>query len=282
MMRTNYDQMPDFEGAIAASGNPYVWLEPGPTYDGFALETDLATAEIEALVIEKNNEERVRISGQQMLDREAYDGFSATSGFFFFRFTDDIARTIQGEAMTGLVTNPGDRVKLSLELSSGVAGTETATLYALMSPNRPVEEFAHFVVPEEIQVTKSGGNGNTFTAFKRGEVPWGTGKGAIAMRRAFCYGNITTLQIGQDDAFPFGKSKLTKTVLDAELARLGKTVPTSSTCVVFDPVARGNSVADLFDTYSRKSLKFNFVTGDTNDITALTEYVERVNVARAA
>lgn len=281
-MRNNLDQMPDFEGSIAADGRPYVWLEPGPTYDCFVLETDLAAAEIEALVIEKNNEERVRISGVQMQDREAYDGFGATSGYFVFSFADDVSKLFAGEAMTGLVTNPGDRVKLTLELSSGVIGTETAVLYAGLSPNRPVEEFALFCVPESIQITKSGGSGNTFTGFRRGTVPWNTGVGGIAIRRAFNYGSITKLQVGQDDGFPWGKAKLSKALIDATLKRLGKTVPTSSTCVVFDAIARGNTIADLFDTFSRKSLKVNYTTSDTNDLTALTEYVERVAVVNRA
>ena len=277
--RLNFFQLPDLEGSIAANGRPRVFLDGGPTYDEIVVETDLTASEIQALVLEVNGEERVRISGQQMLDREAYDGRSATSGQFVLSLADAMARTSLGDGYTGLVTQPTDRVLLTLELSSGVAGTETVTLHGLTSPNRR-EEFKLFILPEAVPISKTGDN--DFIGFRRGRSPW-TGPlsntpspGALAIRRFFAYGAVSHLRIEQDDRYPFGKNKSSKTVIDALLKRNGKTVPTSSTCVVYDPIHRGNGALDVFDTFSMKSLRATFTTTDSNDITALTEYVEDV------
>lgn len=273
-MRLNLYQLPDLEGSIANNGRPHVFIDGGPTYDEIIIETDLVAADILAFVVEVNGDERVRMSGVELQDVLAYDGRAATSGQFVFSFVDAMARQLPGEAMTGLCTKPTDRVKLTLELNSAdIAGTETVTLYALTSPTRP-EEFRLYSIPESIPITKTGDN--DFTGFERGKVPWNNGMGAKAIRRVFGYGAITHMRIEQDDRFPYGKNKLKKAVNDAWLKRNGKTVPTSSTCFVFDPVVLGNAIADLFDTFSTKGLRFTFTTSNSTDLTALTQYVERI------
>lgn len=285
-MRLNYLLLPDFEGTIQNSGRLRVFLDPGPTYEEFTLEWSGEVADIAAFVVKVNNEERVRISGQQMLDREAYDGRSATANSYVFSFSDPVARTFQGDAMTGLCTKPTDRVLVEVELNStGIAGTETIKLYAETSPFR-LEEYKLFCVPELVPINQTGDN--DYNGFRRGDFPrraaTATQPGRpphIALRRAFNYGNITHFELEQDGRYPFGDGKLPKATNDARLKRNGKTVPTSSTCYVFDPVVKGNVIFDLFDTWSARSLRAKFTTGDSNGITSLVEYVESVTPAAA-
>ena len=272
--RLNFAQSLDFEGSIAAGGNPKVFIDGGVTIDELTLKTNLEADEF-TLVIEIDNEKRVEITGTQMLDREAYDGRSATSDQFVLSFADALARTLQGEVMTGLVTQPGQRVVVSLEIESSVTPvTPTATLFAETSGNR-VEEFKLYILPETIPVTKTGEN--QFAGFRRGTAP-----GRYYIKRAFAYGAVTHLEVEQDRKAVFGKRGLEKAVNDGRLKRNGKTVPTSSTCYVYDPNVKASNTTDLLDTYSVEALRFTFTTSNSNDIEALTEYVQDVRPRQQA
>ncbi len=268
--RLNFYKAPDFVGTVANGNTLQVYLPGGPTYEEMRLVmTGGETADIAFFRVGVEGEERVKMTGQQMLDRAAYDGKTATSGHYIVSFADHMARRNDNEAASGLVTQPDQRVLVEVDLNStGLAGTETFTLYVETSPNR-VEEVKLFILPENVPVTKTGDN--DFLGFKRGKVP-----SHIRMRRAFCYGNITHLQIEQDGRYPFGKKQLPIAVNDALLKSRGKTPPTSSTCYTFDPIRNGNVLVDLFDLFSVQETRFTFTTGDSNDITALTEYLELV------
>ena len=271
MSRLNFSQSLDFEGTVAANGNPRLYLDGGPTIEELTLETNLAADEF-TLVIEVDGDKRVEITAQQMLDREAYDGRAVTSGYFVLSLSDALARTIQGEGMTGLTTQPGQRVLISVEIGATVAaGSPSLVLHTETSPNRP-EEFLLYILPEAVPVSKVGEN--EFSGFRRGNSP-----GKHFIRRSFGYGAITHLSIEQDRRSIYGKRELAKAVNDARLLRNGKTVPTSSTCYVYDPIVKGNVIADLQDTFSREALRATFTTSDSNDITALTEYVHDVRQA---
>ncbi len=276
--RLNPAQLPDFEGTIANGNKLRVFLETGPTFDEFEFEWDGAAADIEYFRIEYDGEERVRISGQQMLDREAYDGRPSTTNVYRLAMADPVARSILGEQAGGLVTEAGKRLLCEIQLAgTGIAGTETLSWHAVQSQAR-AEEFRLFIIPENVQITKTGDN--DFKGFRRGTAPWVPNQvnpGAIAIRRSIMYGNITGLRVEQDGRFPFGKDTRSKTIQDAMLKADGKTIPSSS--YVWDPIHRGNSVADMFDTFSVKGLTARITTGDSNDVTALTEYLEDVRAS---
>uniref|UniRef100_A0A7S4T4U9 Viral coat protein P2 N-terminal domain-containing protein n=1 Tax=Ditylum brightwellii TaxID=49249 RepID=A0A7S4T4U9_9STRA len=156
-MRQNFSQSLDLIGTMANGGTLKALLDGGATLDEITIVTDLAAAEF-TLVVEVEGDRRVEITGQQMLDREAYEGRAATSGQFVFTFADPIAKTLQGESLTGMVTQPGQRVLVALELAaSGIAGTETAVLYTETSENR-VEEFRLYCLPELVPVSQTGEN----------------------------------------------------------------------------------------------------------------------------
>lgn len=273
-MRRNFSKALDFVGAVAASGNPKVFLDGGPTYDELTFNTNLAAGEF-TVIVEVDGDKRVEITGQQMLDREAYDGRPVTSGKFVLSFVDAVARTIQGENLTGLVTQPGQRVLVSVVIAASVTpGTPTLTMDVVTSPNR-AEEFRLYVLPELVPVTTTGDN--QFSGFRRGTVPE-----THYMRRSFGYGPVTYLEVEQDRRQIYGKGKMIKAANDAYLKRNGKTVPTSSTCFVFDPVVTGNVITDMLDTFSVEALRFTYTTSATTNITALTEYVHDVRVKKAA
>lgn len=271
MSRLNFAQALDFEGSVAANGNPRIYLDGGPTFEELTLETNLAVGEF-SLIVEVDGDKRVEITAQQMLDREAYEGRTATAGFFVFSFSDALARTIQGEGFTGLVTKPGQRVLISVEIGASVAaGSPSLVLHAESSPNR-AEEFRLYVLPENVPVSTTGEN--QFAGFRRGNKP-----NTHFIRRSFAYGAITNFSFEQDRRSIYGKREMAKAVNDARLLRNGKTVPTSSTCYVYDPVVKGNVIVDLQDTFSREALRATYTTSDANDITALTEYVHDIREA---
>lgn len=271
-MRQNFEKGLDLIGTMANNGTLKAFIDGGPTIDEVTIVTDLAAAEF-TLVIEVDNDRRVEITGTQLNAREAYDGRTATSGQFVLSLADALARTIGGENMTGLVTQPGQRVLISLELAStGIAGTETADIYLETSPNR-AEEFRLYILPEAVPVSQTGEN--QFSGFRQGRRP-----DEIYIRRIFNYGNITHLSVEQDRKSIYGKRELPVAVNDGRLKRNGKTPPSS--CYVLDPIVRGNVIADLLDTYSVENLRFTYTTGDSNDITALTEYVHDVRPKAAA
>ena len=264
--RLNFGKSLDFEGTVGASGNPKVFLDGGPTIDEIVLETNLAAAEF-TLIVEIDGDERVKITGTEMLAREAYEGRTATSGTFVLSFSDAVARTLQGEMITGMTTQPGQRVLISVEIGSTVTPvTPTLTMYAETSGNRATE-YLLYIRPESVPVTKTGEN--FFAGFRRGTRP-----GRHFIRRIFQYGAITHLEIEQDRRSVYGKRGLPKATNDARLKRNGKTVPTG--CYVYDPIVKGNVIMDMLDTFAVEALRFTYTTSDSNDIKALTEYVHDV------
>ncbi|MBC54112.1 MAG: hypothetical protein CMQ34_09810 [Gammaproteobacteria bacterium] len=270
--RLNFGQSLDFVGAFAAGGNPKIFLDGGPTLEELTLETNLEADEF-TLRIEVDGEERVKITGTEMLAREAYEGRSATAGQFVLSFADVMARTLQGETMSGLTTQPGQRVLVSLEIAGTVTPvTPTGTLYAETSGNRP-EEFRLYILPEIIPITKTGEN--DFSSFRRGVRPrqnW--------IRRIFHFGAVSKLSIKQDDMTVFGDRELPKAINDARLKRNGKTVPAA--CYVYDPILKGSVTTDMLDTYAMRALRFKLTTTDSNDVTALTEYMLDVRPVKQA
>lgn len=261
--RLNFHKSLDLVGSIVAGGNPKSFLDGGPTIEEIVLLTNLEADEF-TLIIQVDGEERVKITGQQMLDREAYEGRTATAGQFVLSFADVMARTLQGEMMSGLTTAPRQRVLVSVEIASVVTPvTPTCEVYVETSGYRP-EEFRLYVLPEIIPITKVGEN--DFASFRRGVRPrqnW--------IRRIFHYGAVSKLSIKQDDMTVFGERELEKAVNDARLKRNGKTVPAS--CYVYDPILKGSVTTDMLDTFSQRSLRFKLTTTDSNDVTALTEYL---------
>lgn len=271
--RLNFGKSLDFTGAVATGASPRLFLDGGPTYEELTLKTNLTAAEF-TFIVEVDGDTRVKLTGQQMLDREAYDGRAVTAGYFVYSFADNIARMLQGEAMTSMTTQPGQRITVTVQCGTIVTGSPTIELFAETSPNRP-HEFILRTIPEQVPITSIGEN--SFPGFRRGSRP-----GVNAIRRIFGYGPVSHLAVEQDGRSVFGKNNLLKAANDARLLRNGKTVPTSSTCYVFDPIVKGNVIHDLLDTYSAEYLRFIWTTTAATDVTAITEYVEDVRPSKAA
>lgn len=277
--RINYAKGLDFNGTIGPGAVLKVFLDGGPTYEEMTLATNIPAANF-TFIVEVNGDQRVKLTGQQMLDREAYDGRTATSGYFVFSFADNISRILQGEMLTSMTTQPGDRVAVSVEIAADDdTESPTAQLYVETSPNR-ANEFVLRCIPEQVPVTQTGEN--TFSGFRRGSRTAVDAVPHLSIRRIFNYGPITKLAIEQDRRSVFGHRNLDKAVNDARLKRNGKTVPTSSTCFVYDPILKGNVIVDLLDTFSVEYLRFTYTTSATTDITAITEYVEDVRPLKRA
>ena len=267
--RLNFDRGLDFTGAVAANGNPRIHLDGGVTFEELVLETNLAADEF-TLVVEVDGELRVRMTGQQLLDREAYDSRAATSGQFVLALADATAKTMVGEGVTGLTTQVGQRVMVSLEIGGTVAaGSPAAVLYTETSSNRP-EEFKLFILNEVIKITQVGEN--EYDGFRKSLKP-----ASLMVRRAFMYGAITKFRLEQDNRAVFGKRNMPIAINTARLLRNGKTAPTA--CYVYDPIVKGNVIADWLDLWtSQVPTRATITTSNTTDVNALVEYVEDVRM----
>lgn len=264
--RLNFQVAPDFQGTVGSGGNPKVFLDGGPTIETMQFDTNVAAAEF-TVKVSINGDRRVEILGTELLAREAYDGKPATTGQYFLSFADAIAKTSQGEALTGLVTQPSDRVLVEVIFAATVTEeSPTLALYLETSPNR-IEQFRLYILPEDVPVTKTGKN--RFPSFRRGDYP-----GQNFLRRFFGYGTTTHLSARQDRTSLFGDGEMPKAVNDARLKANGKTVP--SGCFVYDPILKGNVINDMTDTFSVESFDFFFTTSSTANVRALTEYVQDV------
>lgn len=266
--RLNFGKSLDFVGTVGAGNTLKALLDGGPTIDEIDFHTDLTAAEIEYAQVKIDGDLRVEMTGQQMLDREAYDGRAATSNHFIIAMSDSLAGTLQGEMMSGLCTKPGQRVEVIVKIASGatLGGSEFLDMYVETSPYRP-EEFRLYILPELVPVSNTGEN--RFDNFRQG-----ARRGQNFIRRIFNYGNITHLEIQQDRRTVFGEGPLPAAVNNARLDRNGKTEPSS--CFVVDFLLKGRNTNDMFDTFSVESLRATYTTGNSNDITALTEYLQDV------
>jgi len=265
--RINFSKSLDFVGDVAASGNPRVHVDGGVTIEELVIYTNLAADEF-TLVIELDGDQRVKMTGQEMLDREVYDGRPATAGQFVLAMSDATAKSLVGEAATGMTTQVGQRVMISLEISETVAeATPYANLYLENTANRP-EELRLYILPEVVKITQAGEN--DYDGYRKAKRPQ-----QMHIRRIFNYGAVSKLRIEQDDRPVFGKRNLEKVVNDARLLRNGKTVPAN--CYVYDPILKGNVVMDWLDMYAPNvPTRTTLTTTNTTDVKALVEYVEDV------
>lgn len=276
--RINFSKSLDFVGDVAASGNPRVHVDGGVTIEELTLHTNLAPSEF-TLVIELDGDQRVKMTGQELLDREAYEGRPAASNQYVLSMSDAMAKSLIGEAATGLCTQVGQRVMVSLEIAASVAATTPyANLYLETTKNRP-EEYRLYIVPETVKITQAGEN--DYDGFRKSKYPLfvdqngGQALGNLSVRRIFNYGAVSAYRIEQDDRAVFGKRNLIKEVNDARLERNGKTPPAN--CYVYDPIVKGNVIADLLDVYTAQTpMRATLTTTNTTDVKALVEYIERV------
>jgi hypothetical protein len=270
--RLNFSKTLDFVGDVAANGNPRVHIDGGVTIEEMTLSTNLAPSEF-TFIVEVDGDLRIKMTGQELIDREDYPGRTATAGQYVLSFADPMAKSLIGEAATSLTTQVNQRVMVSLEIGESVAaGSPSANLYLETTENRP-EEFRLYIVPEVMKVTQVGENDyDGFRKAKRID--------QLKMRRAFLYGAVSKLRIEQDDRAVFGKRNLEKNINDARLKRNGLTPPAN--CYVFDPLVKGNAVADLFDMWVNEvPTRATLTTTNTTDVKALVEYFDDVRVINA-
>lgn len=273
-MRQNFEQGPDFKGTINDGGRPRLQLDAGPTYERFMLKTNVAADEF-TFFIEVEGDRRVELTGTELEDMAEYDGRTSTAGYFFLDMTDNLAKLAQGELMSGLTTQVGDRVIVGVDLAASVTeASPTLELFYKASGNRP-NEFELYILPEHVPITKTGKN--PFRGFQEGDFPE-----HIAIRRFFAYGAITHLSIKRDDRHLFGEGDLAIADNNADLLHDFKVVPTSSTCYVCDPIINGNVILDVLDTFNRKHLEANFTTSNDSDLRVITHYIKDVRPRKEA
>lgn len=270
--RLNYSKSLDFVGDVAASGNPRVHVDGGVTIEEMTIHTNLSPSEF-TLVVEIDGDQRIKMTGQQLLDREAYYGRPATDDVYVLSLADSMAKSLVGEAATAMTTQVDQRVMVSLEIGAAVAeATPFANLYLETTANRP-EEFRLYIVPETVKITQAGEN--DYDGFRKARRP-----GQLYIRRAFNYGAVSKLRLEQDEKAVYGKRNLDKSINDARLKRNGLTPPAN--CYVFDPLVKGNMVADLFDMYVNEvPTRATLTTTNTTDVKAVVEYLENVQQVQA-
>ena len=268
----NFGRGLDFTGAVEAGGNPRVHVDGGATIESLLIHTNLAPADFE-LIVEVDGEERVKLNGQQMLDREHYDGYATAANEYVFTFSDPMAKLQSNELATGLVTQVGQRMVVSLEIADNVTPNEPfADLYLETSPNK-AEVVRLYVLPEVVPITQVGEN--QYDGFRKGKA-----QGELAIRRAFLYGSIANFKLEQNDRAVFGKRMLSAQINNNRLARYGKTAPNN--CVVYDPIVRGNVLSDVLDLFTQSApTRATLTTTNSSDVKAIVEYVKDLSFTNA-
>lgn len=272
--RINFGRGLDFTGDVAEGGSPKVRVDGGVVIEQFLLVTNLAASEF-FFTVEVDGNLRFKLTGEQMLDRESYDGYGNSANEYVFSPADAMAKLQGSELATGLVTKVGQRVEVTLEISENVAAaTPEAQLYLETSTGvGRTEVYRLYVLPEVVPITQIGEN--QYDGFRKAKR-----LGELAMRRAFFYGSVDKYKIEQEDRAVIGKRMLPSAVNNNRLKRYGKNVPAN--CTVYDPIVRGNVLGDVLDLFTTVTpTRLTAQTADSDDLLALVEYVQDMRLSNA-
>ncbi|MGR5276498.1 major capsid protein P2 [Vibrio rotiferianus] len=245
-----------------------VVLANGPTYEEIHLRTNLAAALIKRVAINLNGEEIYILTGQELLDLEAYKKQPKKTGYFTIPFADIVGKTKNGIRATGLVTERGDNITLEVEVGtpSDLSNAPTIDLsaWAVVSEPQLARVLVPKIRPQTMQATAGGDN--EFLNLTAGA--------AISVRRMhFKSDKVTDLKIERDHKKVFETDKDYSEYLATRHARAPQ-----AGYFHFDPIQRGFLLQDLFPTAHSSELKFTVTTSEP--VGSLPILVESVEVVR--
>lgn len=245
-----------------------VILSVGPTYEEIQLRTNLDASLIKRVAVNLNGEEIYILTGQELLDLEAYKKQPSKAGFFTIPFADIVGKTKNGIRATGLVTERGDNITLEVELGTP-ADPQTApdinlSAWAVVSEPQPMRLIVPRIRPQTMQATAGGDN--EFLSLVSGA--------AISVRRMhFKSDKVTNLKIERDHRKVYECDK----EYAEYLAKRNQRAPQAG-YFHFDPTQRGFFLQDLFPTVHSSQLKFTVTTSQA--LGTLPILVESVEVVR--
>ncbi|EJG0226878.1 hypothetical protein DBT82_RS20740 [Vibrio parahaemolyticus] len=236
----------------------------GPTYHEIVLETNATPEQLERVTITLNGEEIYILTGRELDMLEAYKQRKKTEGYFVIPFSDVSARTKNGVRYTSLVTEPGDNIHLDIEFASNQGSTALSIqAHAWVTESQAARVIVPFLRKETMSANAAGVN--EFTNLVSSPL--------INVRRMhFEYDKIKKLEIERDFIKVFEASKF---INNANALRNSRTPQNGY--FHFDPIVRGFSLDELFQTAHASSLKFSVTTEEApGHIPILVESVKIV------
>lgn len=255
-MYTNYKL--DSFSSVAANETANVALPVGPTYESIHLQlggTSFDKSHVDRVTLNLNGDDIVDVTGADLSAMFRYE-HTEDAAFLSIPLSDFEAKADAGQALTGLVTMPGDTLVLNVQI--GAATAPTLKGWAYTSAARPMRE----VIPrlKKISWTPGATGEQDFTTFPRGP----------RVKRLFIGGGtavIDDLKIFRDDIKIYDRPS---TVNSFELQKVFKKNAISGYHVV-DPVADGFMLKNMMITQSQSFVvKANVTTAGSLPILAWT------------
>ncbi|MGF1888858.1 major capsid protein P2 [Photobacterium profundum] len=222
----------------------------GPTYDEIFLETNLSAAQLKRISITLNADEIIVLDGELLKKLEAYKGLTQTDGFFAIPLMDITAKTKNGMAYTGLVTEGGDNITLEVEIAETSQSNSPAIklqAWATVSAGQSVR----VVVPQiKRQTMQASSTENEFLDLISGPLH-------MVRRMHFLSDKVHSLQIHRD----FVKVHDSTRALEDMRAKRNRRF-WQANCYHFDPIMRGYYIDELFRTVHNSELKFTVKTSE--------------------
>lgn len=238
----------------------------GPTYDEIFLETNLSAAQLKRVTLTLNADEIIVLDGELIKKLEAYKGLTQTDGFFTIPLMDITAKTKNGMAYTGLVTERGDNITLEVEIADTTQDNAPAIklqAWATVSAGQA----ARVVVPQiKRQTMQASATENEFLDLISGPLQ-------LVRRMHFLSDQIHALQIHRDFVKVHDSTKALEEMRAKRNRRFWQ-----SNCYHFDPIMRGYYIDELFQTVHNSELKFTVKTH--KPVGSIPIIVESVQIVR--
>lgn len=269
-MRDVYAPFDDFTGG-GFSGRKNTHISTGPFYKEMYVETNLNNDQLTQVALTIDGDPVIDVTGDHLRMLEAYKGNHQKDGVFVIPFSDFTGRTQDGQDLTGLVTNAGENIVLSIKVGAATQAQLDAGLipevkaYGRMGETR-LDKDGNVLKRELISRMYS----DIIEAGSTGKINYSTFQRGPRLRRAHMYNaNITDLEVRRD-RMPL--IELTKDQNDFLLKRNGRTPQDG--IFHLDPIQTGFNMTDILKTEG-DSFVISPTLSQAGDFSVLFETIER-------
>ena len=254
--------------SVGQNQTAVVSLEVGPTYDEIHFEynydatggDEFDMSHFTGIRLNLNGTDIVDVKGSDLILLEGYEGQSGSNGYFTLSLRELIARSFDGENLTGLVTQLGDSISIEIDIANAkaISGDPSLKGFAVTSPARNVRS----IVP----TLKRFSFANSATGpFEITSLP----KGPHIKRMHFLSANMNGLKVYRNNFKHYDLSLARTNYLSSRNGRVAQ-----ANTFTFDPISDGWVLAKMFATAGAQSLIYECEMTGTGSVPVLVEGVE--------